>query len=120
MSAAARNPARVRAVPLGTAEVEIDRRADGSILLRSPHPLSAYPQKLTERLQHWAREAPARTFIAQREGNAGGSWRRLSYGDAFRRVRNIGQAMLERRLSADRPLAILSDSDIEHALLALA
>jgi len=118
MNAATLSPARARDVALGTADVRIDRRADGSILLQSPHPLSAYPQKLTERLAHWAREAPERTFIAQRD--AAGEWRRLSYSDALRRVRSIGQALLDRGLSQDRPLAILSDNDIEHALLALA
>jgi feruloyl-CoA synthase len=35
-------------------------------------------------------------------------------------VRRIGQALLERGLSAERPLAILSGNDLEHALLALA
>ena len=110
--------APARQVPLGTADVDIDRRADGTLLLRSPHPLTAYAPKLTERLVHWAGEAPARTFIAQRD--ASGGWRRLSYGDAHLRVRAIGQALLERGLSAERPLAILSDNDIEHALLALA
>ena len=35
-------------------------------------------------------------------------------------MRAIGQALLERGLSRERPLAILSDNDIEHALLALA
>jgi feruloyl-CoA synthase len=112
------SPARVREVPLGAADVHMERRADGSILLRSPHPLSAYSAKLTERLVHWARETPARPFIAQRD--AAGGWRKLSYADAYRRVRAIGQALLDRGLSQERPLAILSDNDIEHALLALA
>ena len=110
--------APARQVPLGTADVDVDRRADGTLLLRSPHPLTAYAPKLTERLVHWAGEAPGRTFVAQRD--AAGGWRRLSYGDAHQRVRAIGRALLERGLSAERPLAILSDNDIEHALLALA
>jgi len=110
--------APVRRVALGTAEVRVDRRDDGAILLRSPHPLGAYPARLTDRLVHWASEAPERTFLAQRD--SAGGWRRLSYGDAHTRVRAIGQALLERGLSAERPLAILSDNDIEHALLALA
>ena len=112
------NAAPVREVPLGAADVRIERRADGSVLLNSPHPLSAYPRKLTERLVHWAREDPARPFLAQRE--ATGGWRSLNYGDAHRRVGSIGQALLDRGLSEERPLAILSDNDIEHALLALA
>ena len=112
------NAAPVRAVPLGTAEVEIVRRADGALLLRSPQLLAAYPGKLTERLVYWAREAPERVFLAQRD--KGGGWRSLTYADTYTRVRAIGQALLDRGLSRERPLAILSDNDIEHALLALA
>jgi feruloyl-CoA synthase len=110
--------APLRRVPLGSADVEIERCAEGSILLRSPHALGAYPAKLTDRLLHWAREAPDRTFIAQRE--VGGAWRSLSYVETFAQVCAIGQALLDRGLSVDRPVAILSDNDIEHALLALA
>jgi feruloyl-CoA synthase len=108
----------VRKVPLGAADVEIERRADGAFLLRSPHPLDAYPAKITDRLVHWAREAPDRAFIAQRE--AGGAWRTLSYVETFAQICAISQALLDRGLSAERPVAILSDNDIEHALLALA
>ena len=110
--------APARKVPLGAADVALERRADGSILLRSPHSVAAYPRALTERLVHWAREAPDRTFLAQRE--PGGGWRTLSYVDAYARVCAISQSLLDRGLSAERPVAILSDADIEHALLALA
>src|SRR6185295_3751499 len=110
--------APVREVVLGAADVEIERRADGAILLRSPHALGEYPRNLTERLSHWARQTPAQRFIAQRE--AAGGWRSLTYAEAYRSVRAIGQALLARGLSQERPLAILSDNDIEHALLALA
>jgi feruloyl-CoA synthase len=110
--------APARKVPLGTAEVETERRADGSMLLRSPYRLDAYPDKITERLMYWAREAPERAFIAQRD--AQGGWRSLNFAETLARVRAIGQALLDRGLSQERPVAILSDNDIEHALLALA
>ena len=110
--------APVRKLALGTADVGLEPGADGSMRLTSPHPLAAYPRKLTERLAHWARLTPAQLFLAQRD--AGGSWRGLTYDDAYRRVRAIAQALLGRKLSPERPLAILSDNDIEHALLALA
>ncbi|MEW6688605.1 MAG: feruloyl-CoA synthase [Pseudomonadota bacterium] len=110
--------APLRRVPLGHAEVLAERRGDGSILLRSPHALGAYPARLTERLAQWAREAPDHPFVAQRD--ASGGWRSLSYVETFARVRAIAQALLERGLSAERPVAILSENDIEHALLALA
>jgi feruloyl-CoA synthase len=110
--------APVRKLPLGPAEVRVERRADGSYLLRSPHELGPYPRCLTERLAHWAREAPERDFLAQRD--ASGAWRRVTYGRAYAQVRSLSQALLDRGLSAERPLAILSDADLEHALLALA
>ena len=110
--------APLRNVPLGAADVEIEQRGDGAVLLRSPHSLHAYPVTLTDRLVHWARTAPDRAFIAQRA--AGGAWRVLSYAEALARACAIGQTLLDCDLSAERPVAILSENDIEHALLALA
>ncbi len=110
--------APLRPVRLGPADVLLERKADGTIYLRSPHPLGAYPAKLTQRLEHWAKAAPDRVFLAQR--TADGSWRRLSYAQTLAQVRSIAQSLLQRRLSAERPIAILSGNDIEHALLGLA
>jgi feruloyl-CoA synthase len=108
----------VRSIPLGSAEVIATHREDGAILLRSPHALGPYPRSLTERLVHWANVVPERLFIAQR--NESGAWRTLTYAQTLARVRAIGQALIDRKLSAERPVVILSDNDIEHALLALA
>jgi feruloyl-CoA synthase len=109
--------APVRAVRLGPRDVVSERRSDGTILLTSPHALAPYPAKLTERLEYWAAAAPARTFLAQR---AASGWRKLGYGETLACVRRIGAALLERDLSAERPLVVLSGNDIEHALIALA
>ncbi len=108
----------VRKVPVGAAEVLVERRPDGATLLRSPEPLAPYPSKLTERFAHWARTTPDRVFIAERDPD--GAWRKLTYGEAFARFRAIAQALLDRGLSAERPVAILSDNDLEQALIALA
>jgi feruloyl-CoA synthase len=77
---------------------------------------------MTDHLLHWAATAPDRTFIARRERLADGStgdWRHVSYAQALQAARSIGQALLARGLSAERPVAILSENSIEHALLAL-
>ena len=50
-----------------------------------------HPEKITERLDHWAKVAPERTFIAQRGSD--GRWRQLTYGEARDRARDIGQAL---------------------------
>ena len=108
----------LREVRLGPQDVLVERRGDGVILMRSPHPLPPYPGNITERLVHWAKAAPDRVFLAQR--NAAGDWRTLTYAETFTRVRAIAAALLERDLSPERPIAILSGNDIEHALLGLA
>jgi len=110
--------APLRAVTLGPADVVIERRGDGAILMRSPHALPPYPRMLTERLVHWAKAAPNRVFLAQR--NADGGWRMMSYAQTLAAVRALATALLARRLSTERPVAILSGNDIEHALLGLA
>jgi feruloyl-CoA synthase len=110
--------APLRPVKLGPADVVVDRRSDGAIVMRSPHPLPAFARNLTERLVHWANAAPERVFLAQRE--AAGGWRTLSYPQTLSAVRAVAAALLTRNLSPGRPIAILSGNDIEHALLGLA
>ena len=98
------------------AEVELDKRADGSILMRSPQKLGPYARCVTEWLVQWSDRAPTRVFLAER---AKAGWRKLSYREAYGEVRRIGQALLDRGLGAEKPVAILSDNSIDHALLAL-
>src|SRR5689334_21631275 len=110
--------APVRPVKLGPPAVAIERKSDGAMYARNPQPLGAYPDKITERFEHWAKVAPDRVFLGQR--NAGGSWRKLTYAQARAQARSIASALLTRGLSAERPIVILSGNDIEHALLGLA
>jgi feruloyl-CoA synthase len=107
----------LRRVPLGAADVSVMRRDDGAVFLRSPHVLGPYPRNLTERLARWARETPERVLAAQRDSTGG--WRTLSYGEAHARVLRVGAALLARGLSAERPVAILSENSLEHLMLAL-
>jgi len=108
----------VRDVGLGSLGVSLERRADGSILVRSTVPMPPHPGKMTELLEHWARHSPERVFLAKR--NDGGDWRRITYRETLESVRHIAAALLERDLSPKRPIVLLSDNDIEHALLSLA
>lgn len=108
-----------RPVRLGSSEVTVEQCADGSILIDQKEPLGPYPDKLTERLVHWAQTAPERPFLARRP-QTGEGWEQLSYAEALRQVCSLGQALLDRGLSRERPIMILSDKSFEHALLALA
>ena len=107
----------VRAVRIARSDAIVRHGADGVVYLQSSAPLGSYQTRITDSLDYWAAHAPDRTFLAQRDGDR---WRELTYGDALARVRRIAQALLDRRLSRDRPIVILSGNSIEHGLLALA
>jgi feruloyl-CoA synthase len=109
--------AEVRQVRIAPSEVVIERGSGGVIYAHSPQPLGPYPEKLTDRLDHWASAEPDRTFVAKR--GPYGPWRRLTYAEARQKGRAIAQSLLNRGLSVDRPIAILSGNDLEHALLGL-
>ena len=83
-----------RHVRLGPSDVVVDRRPDGTILVRSPHPAGPYPDRMTDPFDHWARHASYRTFLAQREPKFG--WRNVTYAEAQFFARRIGQAILNR------------------------
>ena len=92
-------------------------REDGSVLLESKEPLKAYSKSLVEMLRHWAEVDSEVTLVAER--NSDGSWSRCSYGQALSSANAIGQALLERGVSAANPLMILSDNSIGNLLMTL-
>jgi feruloyl-CoA synthase len=106
-----------RSVKLWSPVVAWEERANGEFVIWREDPLGPYPDKLNERLVHWAAVAPNRVWMADREGT--GPWREVSYAQALDQVRRIGQFLLSSGLSAERPLIILSENSIEHALMAL-
>src|SRR5215471_17351695 len=109
---------RVKPVNVLAADVIVRRGSAGETYLTASGPLGPYPEHLTERLEDWAQRAPDRVFLAERDPD--GAWTRLTYTQTLERVRRIAQALLDRGLSADRSLVILSGNSIEHALLAFA
>ena len=108
----------LREVRLGAFDVSVERRQDGALLVHPQQGLGPYPAKVSVWLEHWARLTPDNVFLAQR--GADDAWRKLTYASVLNAVRCIGAGLLERNLSADRPVAILSGNDIEHALVGLA
>lgn len=102
-----------------TPAITADRRADGSVILKSTTPLRGSARCIGDWLEHWARQAPDRIFLADRV-SADAPWATVTYSDALKQVRSTAAWILAQGLSAERPLVILSDNSVEHALFALA
>ena len=107
---------RRRYVELGNPEIAA-YQVDGTWHVDAVTPLGPVPARFTDRLVEGARVHPERTLVARRGPD--GEWIRLSYAQVVENIRHIGQALLDRGLSEERPLVILSGNDLEHFQLAL-
>jgi feruloyl-CoA synthase len=114
MSHIARKPAELFVDPA----VILEARPDGSRLFRSALALPDYARCSGEWLERWAAETPDAILIAERD--ADGEWVKVTYGQALARVYRISTWLLWQNLSPERPVLVLSDNSIEHALLMLA
>jgi feruloyl-CoA synthase len=111
-----------RPLKFGVTRVTLRDGKPGTHYLQADQALAPYPNRLTDRLQQWAQTRPAQTFMARRVKLADGTlgdWKHIDYAEAWRTARCIAQALINRGLSAERPVVILSENSLEHALLAL-
>ncbi len=69
-------------------------------------------------LVRWAFERPNETFLAERGPD--GAWQRTTYREALKLVERIASGLVTAGATPDRPVMILSDNSVDHALLTLA
>jgi feruloyl-CoA synthase len=113
---------RYRPLRFGITRGIVRQGTGGTVYLRSDQALQEHARRMTDRLVHWAETTPDRIFMARRERNADGStgdWKKITYREALQTARRVGQALLDRGLGPDRPVAILCENSLEHAELAL-
>lgn len=119
MTTAAATRHDVEKTLFATPNIVAERKADGSVWLKSATPLQPYSRCVGDWLEHWACKTPDTIFLAER-ASADAPWTRLSYRETLRRVRAAASWILAQGMSAQRPLAILSDNSIDHAVFMLA
>ena len=109
-------------LPMKPPRLDVTRKPDGSIYLRSLHPLGTMPRSVVHMLEEKTAAYPDRKFIAERtplpDGKTG-DWRFITYGEADARANAVAQALLDRGLGPDAPLMILSGNSIKHAVMML-
>ncbi len=118
MTATARNlppaPMRVLNRPKPTAEVE--RRADGTLIVSAGRDLPADYPLIIDRLREAAERRPDTVFLAERRGPQR-QWQRLTYAEAWARTGAVASWLIAQGFDpASPPVAILSDNSLENAL----
>jgi feruloyl-CoA synthase len=99
-------------------DIQKEVNSEGVIILKSAVALQPHPHRLTERLVHWAEKTPNTVFIAQKDEK--GVWQTVTYAQTLQKVKSIAQYLLQMAVSAEKPLVVLSENSVEHALMALA
>ncbi|MFM1924524.1 MAG: hypothetical protein RIT44_330 [Pseudomonadota bacterium] len=113
---------RFRPLKFGVTRVQLRDGVAGTHYMTAEQPLQPFAERMTDRLQHWATTKPDHSFMARRTKLADGTlgeWRHITYAQAWQSARNIAQGLIDRGLNAERPVVILSENSLEHALLAL-
>ncbi|CUH66339.1 Long-chain-fatty-acid--CoA ligase [Thalassovita gelatinovora] len=98
-------------------EVITETRADGTLILRSSHPMGPVADTTGDWLHQWAVKTPDAVFIAERQG---AGWREVRYAQALDMVRRIGAWLLDQGYDRKGPIVVMSGNSVDHGLLALA
>lgn len=96
--------------------VELNRKDNGEMILKSSDIIGAYPKNLGVWVAKWAEKTPDNIFMAEKIDN-NNFWNEITYQDFLKKIKSVGQALINRKLSIERPVAILSDNSIDNALL---
>src|SRR5271154_302410 len=102
--------------------LDVTRKPDGTVNLRSRHPLGQMHRSVAHLLEERAGLHPERNYIAERTPQPGGKlgeWRYITYGEANARASAVAQALLDRGLGPDTPLMVISGNSITHAVMML-
>ena len=101
-----------------TPDIAIERRDDGTTILRSRHAAPDPEPSITAVLRTRAAEHPDRPLAAQRDKDD--RWVTLTYGEAKQRSDALAQTFTELGLGPEKPVMILSGNSLEHLLVSLA
>ena len=107
-----------RAINFAEPTVLRENRADGSTVLRAAQPLRAYDPNLARLFRRAVETQPDRLLMAERD--SAGAWAGVTYAQARRKADAVAQALIDRGLTAERPVMALSGNAVEHGLLTLA
>ena len=102
--------------------ITVDRRDDGTVYLRSNHPIGDMHRSIPHLLEERANQHPERNYIGERQtlpGGKLGDWHYITYGEANTQANAIAQAMIERGMGPDAPLMVISGNSIAHAVMML-
>ncbi|MCY1206931.1 2-succinylbenzoate--CoA ligase [compost metagenome] len=109
-----------RAVPYAIRQTLCERRADGTLILRSPlTPKATGRTGFAGYIPQWAERRGDVPAFCERDAHSG-EWNRITWRALWQQVQAVGAALLELGLGQGRPLVVLSPNSLEQLVLLLA
>jgi feruloyl-CoA synthase len=112
--------AAVRNVELGQLDLILETRDDGAILGHSSEEEQGYSDNVLQWLRYWGGAEPTRIFLAERPAPGAPGWNNITFAETYEKMRSLALALLNRNVSVERPVVVLSGNSIDHALMSLA
>ena len=106
-----------RPVRLGHFKANVQKRGDGTMIVRPEQALGSYPRSIVDALESWAEKTPDAVLIGDRDGDG---WREMTFKQVLDAIKPLAAALLDADLGPERPLIIISGNEIEHFLLGMA
>jgi feruloyl-CoA synthase len=103
-----------RDVSFPSAEMDVETRSDGSLVIMPVTPLNEYIANLPLVMSQQAKDRPQQPYLKQRDAN--GDWLAINYEDAFRDSSAVAAWLFEQNIENLRPVLILSANSIHHAV----
>ncbi len=113
---------KFRDIKFGVTRVKLKQGVPGVEYLSAEIPLEKFADRMADQLKFWASKTPERILFARRiklADGTSGDWKHITYGQAFTYARHIAQGLIDRKLNEQHPVLILSENDLEHALISL-
>ncbi len=99
----------------------VAHRSDGTIILGNALEPQLQAAQMGAFLRHYASQTPDAVFLAERRvGVADVEWDRRTYADIRRDVDAVSQWLIDQGSDSTRPVVVLSQNSIKHAILQLA
>lgn len=97
----------------------VERRVDGTLILRSANPPPDIAQRsFADFIPVWAQSRGDTPAFSERAEQ--GAWRSIGWRELWQQVQAVAAGLLELGLNQERPLMLLSGNSIEQAILLLA
>ena len=99
-------------------DLTVTEVADGSLILQNKIPLADYPANLLTWLHQNGEKYPDKPYLQERD--AQNQWGGLTYAETLLSVNQLSNGLVAMGLTADRPIAILSENCVNMALIQFA